>query len=150
VKSAQSDWEDIVMPFPLLAPVISTLIGAKIAAFLVSVVTAPTNKGSREAILLHVEHVLEGMDTAGIGIGPEDRLSINEDLMLLRNGVEMGWHEEYESLALLRLTKFLSVAHAKSTGFGASSFAASHSKAATDWVWKTGNSAFESIFRPRT
>jgi hypothetical protein len=139
------------MPIPVLIPpalrlILSTAIGAKIVGFVFSWVTSPTNHAMRTAFLDHVGHVIEGLDKAGIGIGPSDRVSLIEDLAVLRDSAEVGWTEPHETSALGRTFWFLSWAHTKGVGEGVGSAAASHAKAVGDWIWKKGGQALDTLF----
>lgn len=140
------------VPFVLIPPalriVLSTAIGLKIGGFITSWITSPTNHAMRTAFLDHVDHVVEGLDKAKIGIGVSDRASLVEDVEFLRYSAESGWTEPHETGALGRVFWFLSWAHAKGIGEGVGSAAASHSKAFGDWVWKTGAKALDTIFPP--
>jgi hypothetical protein len=93
------------MPIPVLIPpalrlILSTAIGAKIVGFVFSWVTSPTNHAMRTAFLDHVDHVIEGLDKAGIGIWPSERVSLIEDLAVLRDSAEVGWTEPHETSAI--------------------------------------------------
>lgn len=131
---------------PALKVLISTVVGAKIVGFALGVVTAPTTAATRNAILEHTRHVLQGLDAAEIGVAQTDRVSLHEDLQILERGVQIGWHQDYETAAFGRLMYFLSCAHAKSTAHGVSELASAHATSAGKSIWKAGENIFESIF----
>jgi hypothetical protein len=133
---------------PLVRLLIVTGVVAKVASVAAAWVTSPTNNAMRDSFLKHIDHVLEGLDKAGIGMGQEDRASLSEDLAVLRHFGMEGWTEPYETAALGRTLMFLSWAHAKGIGHGFENAASSHWKAAGDWVWKKGSEALDAILPP--
>src|SRR3989344_1316110 len=136
----------VIIP-PIVAKILAYVLGAKILLIGISMLTAPTNRGSREAFLGHVKHVVEGRDKAEIGISQQDRVSLAEDLDVLTRGAEMGWTEEYESAALIGVSGFLSWAHARSTAYGVGNFAASHTSALGTMIWRYGCNIYDAAFK---
>jgi hypothetical protein len=138
--------ELFVIP-PLVKAAVSTVIGAKIVGFALNIVAAPTSFSTRESILEHVQHVVDGLDSAGIVIEPHDRTSLQEDCAILRYGAKQGWHEDYETAALGRVIVFLSWAHAKSTGSGVGSLVSAHVRSAQEKISVSARSILDSLIQ---
>jgi hypothetical protein len=125
--------------------VLLSIAAAKVAALTSSWMTSPTNYRLRNAYLDHVDHVVEALDKAGIGIGPKDRETLEHNLRVLRDSAEKGWISPPDTSAFVQVLLFLSWAHAKGTEFGVSAALSAHTKALGDFVWNFGAKVLNAI-----
>lgn len=105
-----------MVPVLLVAgAVVATVPHVLAAGYVAGIATDPLREQSRRELLAHVRLALKKLPEIGRPLGDKKAAALRKDINLLQKNAGPGWHEWHESIAAVRLSRFMGWEHTKGT-----------------------------------